>query len=529
MAHIGNLVAYLTANTSRFGPELQRGAGGPLKRLSAQVGAASRRISGTFGMGTALSAGGLIAGLGLTVKLANQQEQAEKKLAGVLAATGGAAELSLGKLKDFAAGLQRITNFGDEATISAMAVLATFKNIKGDNFKQATRAAQDMSAVLGQSLDAGMVQLGKALNDPIRGMTALSRVGVTFTEQQKQQIKVLQESGDLMGAQRVILGELKSEFGGAAAAMADPMVQLKNSLGDIGESIGMELLPFAKMLSTDLVASIDKSAASAERAGGGFSSFAAAVFGAADAMEWLNKKLLAGQIATTKAMKWDEETRQRWWGKWAKDDASIMYIEELTAKIKDLEKQQKAMENKESWSNNLKRRYRTIMDEIKNVDGALAKVAKPRTEDIGNAALKGAQRMTAEMEKQKKLKDDMRLGKSIFESMRTPLEGYEARLKDLRRLFEVGAIDPQTYARAKLGAAKSARGFDRPYAGTPAVEKGTQAAFTAEARFRHGATRQTELERIQKEALADGRELLRLAEERNRILEDREEPIEVEI
>ena len=87
------------------------------------------------------------------------------------------------------------------------------------------------------------MQLGKALNDPVKGITALSRVGVSFTQQQKDQIKTLQASGDILGAQRVILDELKSEFGGAAQAMANPLTQFWNLAGDIGESLGMLILP----------------------------------------------------------------------------------------------------------------------------------------------------------------------------------------------------------------------------------------------------------------------------------------------
>lgn len=63
-----------------------------------------------------------------------------------------------------------------------------------------------------EQLSNQAIQLGKALNDPIIGMGALRKVGVAFTEAQKEQIKTLQESGDLMGAQKIILNELGNEF-----------------------------------------------------------------------------------------------------------------------------------------------------------------------------------------------------------------------------------------------------------------------------------------------------------------------------
>ena len=104
--------------------------------------------------------------------------------------------------------------------------LLTFKGIrnevgKGNKiFDQATGIMADMSVALGQDTTTSAMQLGKALNDPIKGMTALRRVGVTFTEAQEKQIK-LQESGDTMGAQKIILRELRDEFGGSAKAAGE--------------------------------------------------------------------------------------------------------------------------------------------------------------------------------------------------------------------------------------------------------------------------------------------------------------------
>lgn len=233
MATVGGLVANLTLNKRGFDRGLKGARGG--------IGAFVKGAIGTL----APLAGAFAAALGgrAAINAAREQIKQEKKLEAVLRATGGAAGLSAAEIKDYAAELQTVTNFGDEATISAAAVLGTFKEIKGDVFKDAIASIQDMSAVLGQDMQAGAVQLGKALNDPIRGVTALSRVGVSFTQQQKDQIRVLQESGDMMGAQRIILDELQGEFGGAARAMAGPFTQAQNVLGDVAEIAGFVLLP----------------------------------------------------------------------------------------------------------------------------------------------------------------------------------------------------------------------------------------------------------------------------------------------
>ena len=46
----------------------------------------------------------------------------------------------------------------------------------------------DMAEIFG-SVDSAAMQLGKALNDPVNMMGALTRAGVTFSEEQKEMIK----------------------------------------------------------------------------------------------------------------------------------------------------------------------------------------------------------------------------------------------------------------------------------------------------------------------------------------------------
>jgi len=227
-----------------------------LVRARSRLAAWGRGLRGTLrgmlGFGGLLSASGLVAAGSAAVAAAKRQLDAEKKLAAVLNATGGAAGLSAKEIKAYAAQLQRLSNYSDETTISAAALLATFTKIKGGVFKEALSLAQDMSTVLGQDLKQTIIQLGKALNDPVLGASALRRVGVSLSAQQSDQIKKYMAQNDLLSAQRVILDELKNEFGGAARAMADPMVQLKNALGDLAEKIGYKLLPYVSLLSEQM-------------------------------------------------------------------------------------------------------------------------------------------------------------------------------------------------------------------------------------------------------------------------------------
>jgi len=217
------------------------------------AGVASKGFSGlqsAVGTGLKAAAGlgiGALVGLGVafrdSVGLAKIQIDAEKQLAAVLKSTGEAAGLNAKELKDMASSLQNVTNFGDEAIIGGESLLLTFTGIGKDVFPAATETMLDMSQALGQDLKSSAIQLGKALNDPVAGVSALSRVGVSFTEQQKEQIKAMTEAGDVAGAQKLILAELGKEFGGSARAMADPLTQLSNSWGDLKEVVGGLVIP----------------------------------------------------------------------------------------------------------------------------------------------------------------------------------------------------------------------------------------------------------------------------------------------
>lgn len=174
----------------------------------------------------------------------------------VLKSTGGIAGVTAEQIKDLASSLQETTLFTDEQTQSGQNMLLTFTNIGKDVFPETTRTMLDMSQALGQDVKTSAIQLGKALNDPIAGVSALSRVGVSFTEQQKEQIKTLVESGDVMGAQKVILAELNKEFGGSAKAAADtaPFQVFQNLVGDLTENLAGELLPVVNDLGKQLLA-----------------------------------------------------------------------------------------------------------------------------------------------------------------------------------------------------------------------------------------------------------------------------------
>ncbi len=167
----------------------------------------------------------------------------------VIKKTGGAANLTAEQIKNLSRAQAFNTGINKVAITEGNNILLTFKNLRNevgegnDIYQRASDAMLDMATVMGTDAKSGAIQLGKALNDPILGVSALNRVGVQFTTTQKEQIRNFQESGDLMSAQKIILEELESQMGGTAVAAADDSAKIARSLDEITESLGMALLP----------------------------------------------------------------------------------------------------------------------------------------------------------------------------------------------------------------------------------------------------------------------------------------------
>jgi phage-related protein len=150
-------------------------------------------------------------------------------------------------VEEQALALSKVTRFEDDAILAGNAIMLTFTNIGKDIFPRATQATLDLSTAFGMDLQSATMMVGKALNDPIKGLTALGKAGVQFTEDQKEMISAMVEAGDVAGAQTLILAELEKQIGGSAVAagstMTGQMEIMKNALGNVKEQIGGALLP----------------------------------------------------------------------------------------------------------------------------------------------------------------------------------------------------------------------------------------------------------------------------------------------
>lgn len=185
---------------------------------------------------------------GSTLNAFDRQAQAIAQLEQGIRSTGAAAGFTAEQLRRTASELQSVTTFGDEDILTGVTnQLLTFTNIAGDQFIRTQEAALDLATRLGGDLQSAAIQLGKALNDPVANLSALSRSGIQFSEDQKELINSLVETNRLADAQNIILSELEKQYGGSARAAAEaglgPLKQFRNALGDIAEEIGSALAP----------------------------------------------------------------------------------------------------------------------------------------------------------------------------------------------------------------------------------------------------------------------------------------------
>lgn len=215
-----------------------------LESLAGAANDATKDLKGMDGMlgGLGTTLAGLAASIGAAAifeKIAAETSQAEfatAQLNAALKSTQGVAGQSVEALNAHAAALQQVSVFDDDVIAGGQAMLLTFTKIQGDIFPKATEAVLNVAQAMGTDLKSAAIQVGKALNDPILGVSALARSGIQFSEAQREMIKQMVEANRLADAQRIILKELEVQFGGSAKAARDTfggaLQALQNDIGN---------------------------------------------------------------------------------------------------------------------------------------------------------------------------------------------------------------------------------------------------------------------------------------------------------
>jgi len=263
---LSGAVDNLDRNLDQMGASAQT-AGRKADGLSRDLDQAKRKGAGfTAGWGKMI---GVVAGVTAAIGAAsgafrflsdsvNEAREARKAMAQTAAVMKSMGRTEAPKkIEQMVDELSRVSGIDDDELRKMTNVLFTFGNVTDDVFVKANELALDLSVSYGKDLNSAAIMVGKALNDPLKGLTALGRVGVQFTAQQTAQIKEMMAVNDVAGAQAIIVKELTRQVGGSAAAQADGIAKAQVAWGNLKEAIGETLMSVGTG-GTDIVGMLEK-------------------------------------------------------------------------------------------------------------------------------------------------------------------------------------------------------------------------------------------------------------------------------
>lgn len=263
MQKIGLEAVMMMANFNKGQKEYVSGTK-EMEDKTSSLGGILGKLGGGLETVAKVGAGAAIAGIGAltgilysSVRAASEAQKVEAQLDQVLKSTGGAAGMTKDEILNLANALSQVTPFEDEVIIGAETMLLQFKNIGEEVFPQATEMALDLAQRLGIDASSAAKLLGKALEEPGEGLLRLKQAGVAFTDEQEKMIDAMVKAGDTAGAQKYIMDQLEQSVGGAARAAGDTFAGkleiMKNTMGNLQETIGAALLPALTSIATKLL------------------------------------------------------------------------------------------------------------------------------------------------------------------------------------------------------------------------------------------------------------------------------------
>lgn len=201
-------------HASRNVAVIQGPLGSVAGRMSSMASIASGGVTPAMvGIGAAVSATSFA--LYEAVGAFSQLERTQLRTQALLNSTGYAAGLTSSELEQMAIRVGKDTLASAAGVRNAQGILLTFRSIQGDTFERSIELSQDLAEVMGTDITQAALQLGKALEDPTIGLTALRRSGVSFTESERDLVRQMVETGDVAEAQTFILDKLAQQIGGA--------------------------------------------------------------------------------------------------------------------------------------------------------------------------------------------------------------------------------------------------------------------------------------------------------------------------
>lgn len=222
---LGTLTLDLIAKVGGFVAGMEK-AERTAKKGAKEIGSAADAASLAWGKLGEVAAGALSgitvgAVFGAVIRNTKQMEKEQAQLEAVLRSTGESAGFSREQLNEMASSMERTSTVSAGEINQAQTNLLAFTGIVGEQFPRALQSAIDMAARTGTTVTSAAETIGRALDVPSKGLTALSKQGFRFTEEQKKAAEQLEATGRTAEAQGIILKALEESYGGAAAASRD--------------------------------------------------------------------------------------------------------------------------------------------------------------------------------------------------------------------------------------------------------------------------------------------------------------------
>ena len=238
--------AIISAQTSQFEKGMKN-AQSSINSMSKSIGGLQKLLKNVFSVaaiGTAVKA---ITDFGKSaVEAADKANAQFRILSNTIKVTGASAWTSEKDLENMSKSYAKNTNYSVTEIQKMQTVLLGFKNITGETFNEASEAIMDMSTVMGMDLTSAVQTVGKALDDPIKGLDSLRRQGFAFTDEQKEELAQLVKNGEQLKAQKIILDELATTYGGAAKQAQSYSSRMKFALDELKETLGNKLKPLVE-------------------------------------------------------------------------------------------------------------------------------------------------------------------------------------------------------------------------------------------------------------------------------------------
>lgn len=235
---LGSIVAHIKADATQFNAAIDES--------KAKAEGFTSKLPG-IAVGVAAVADAIVIGFGVkSVKAFAEAQEVTAQLEQVLKTTGKGATMTAAEIQKLATSLEYYSGKSDEAIKSGQTILLQYDGITKKTLPEASKAMVDLAQRMGIDTVSAAKLLGLALTDPEAGIGRLRRQGVVLSDEQKEQIKTMQKSGDTAGAAALLMSALESKVGGAAGAyrktLAGSLAEAKARFNDLEEVVGGKII-----------------------------------------------------------------------------------------------------------------------------------------------------------------------------------------------------------------------------------------------------------------------------------------------